>query len=89
LLLDLCLVKSFISLKKLKIMKPNMSSLDRSIRTFVAIALAALAWMGYLTGTWGIVAYIVATVFLMTSFFSFCPLYAVLGISSCPIKNAE
>lgn len=69
-------------------MKPNMSSTDRSIRTFLAVALVALAWMGYITGTWAIVAYVVATVFLLTSFVSFCPLYAVSGISSCPVKKA-
>lgn len=68
-------------------MKPNMSSTDRSIRIFIAMSLAVLTFMGYITGTWGIVAYVVATVFLLTSFVSFCPLYAVLGISSCPAKN--
>ena len=69
-------------------MKPNMGSLDRSIRTFIAIALIALAWMGYITGTWAIVAYVAATVFLLTSFVSFCPLYTLLGVSTCPINKA-
>lgn len=69
-------------------MKPNMGFTDRSIRTFIAIALIALAWMGYITGTWSIVAYILGTVFLLTSFVSFCPLYTLLGVSTCPVKKA-
>ena len=68
-------------------MKSNMGFTDRSIRTFIAIALIALAWMGYITGTWSIVAYIVATIFLLTSFVSFCPLYTLLGVTTCPVKK--
>ena len=69
-------------------MKPNMGITDRTIRTFVAITLATLAFMGYITGTWSIVAYILGTVFLLTSFVSFCPLYTLLGVSTCPVKKA-
>jgi Protein of unknown function (DUF2892) len=85
--LTFVLVKLLFHLKKLKIMKPNMGYTDRSIRIFIAMSLAALTFMGYITGTWGIVAYVVAAVFLLTSFVSFCPLYSVLGISTCPTKN--
>lgn len=70
-------------------MKTNMGNTDRSIRTFIAVALVALAWMGTVTGTWAIVAYIVAAIFLLTSFVSFCPIYSLFGISSCPVKKAE
>ena len=68
-------------------MKPNMGITDRTIRTFIAITLAALAFMGYITGAWSIVAYIVATVLLLTSFVSFCPLYTLLGVTTCPVKK--
>ena len=69
-------------------MKPNMGITDRTIRTFVSITLTTLAFMGYITGTWSIVAYILGTVFLLTSFVSFCPLYTLLGVSTCPVKKA-
>jgi fatty acid desaturase len=85
---ELCFIKILFHIKKLKIMKQNMGNTDRLIRTFVAIALIALAWMGYITGIWATVAYIGAAVFLLTSLVSFCPLYTLLGISTCPVKKA-
>ena len=56
-------------------MKKNMGTADRTIRTVVALALAALIAAGYLTGTWAIVAAVVAVVFLLTSAIGVCPAY--------------
>lgn len=68
-------------------MKKNMGTTDRVIRLLLAAVLAALAYFGVLTGTAAIVLYVVAAVFALTSFISFCPIYPLLGINTCKIKN--
>lgn len=68
-------------------MKTNMGKTDKAIRVVIALALAALYIMEVLTGTIGIIAVVVAAVFLLTSLVSFCPLYAIFGIRTCPVKN--
>ena len=65
-------------------MKKNMGSADRVIRLIVAVALVVLYFTGIITGTLGIVALVIAGIFTLTSFVSFCPLYAIFGIRTCP-----
>ena len=64
-----------------------MGSADRIIRVIVAAIIAFLYFTGTITGTLGTVLLILAAVFVLTSFVSFCPLYAPFGISSCSIKQ--
>jgi hypothetical protein len=64
-------------------MKKNMGSLDKMIRIVVALVLAGLYFTGVLTGTIAIVGLALAMVFVLTSFISFCPLYAPFGINTC------
>lgn len=66
-------------------MKRNMGSADRIIRIIVAIGLAALYITNTLTGTWGIVALIVAIIFLATSLINFCPIYRIFGLKTCKV----
>ena len=68
-------------------MKKNMGSADRIIRVLVAAVLAYLYFGGIITGTWGIVLVVVAAVFVLTSLISFCPLYTLLGINTCKVKQ--
>lgn len=70
-------------------MKKNMGNSDRIIRFIVAAVIAALYFTGIIEGTLGIVLLILAGVFLLTSFISFCPLYAPFGISTCPMKSSD
>jgi hypothetical protein len=70
-------------------MKKNMSNMDRMIRVIVAIVIAALYFSGTLTGTLGVVLLVLAGVFLLTSVVSFCPLYTLCGLSTCPIEKRE
>ncbi|HNL37623.1 MAG TPA: DUF2892 domain-containing protein [Saprospiraceae bacterium] len=65
-------------------MKKNMGNVDRIIRLVVAAIAAFLYFNGTLTGTLGIVALVVAVIFALTSLISFCPLYAIVGLSTCP-----
>ncbi len=63
-------------------MKPNMSGIDRIIRTIISVALIVLAATGVLTGAVAILAYVFAVVFLFTAAVSWCPLYALFGLKT-------
>ncbi len=63
-------------------MTKNMGSADRIIRLIIAAIAVFLYYNGTLTGTMGIVAMVVAAIFVVTSFVSFCPLYRLLGLST-------
>jgi len=63
-------------------MKANMGTADKVIRILVAVVIAALYFMGAITGTLAIVLMVLAVVFVATSFLSFCPLYLPFGIST-------
>jgi len=69
-------------------MKKNMGTTDRVIRFIIAAVIGVLYYTGTLSGTLGIVLLVLAAVFVLTSFVSFCPLYAPFGISTCPNKNS-
>jgi hypothetical protein len=68
-------------------MKKNMGSADRIIRFVIAAIIAVLYFTGTISGTLGIVLLVLAGVFVLTSFISFCPLYAPFGISTCSVKQ--
>jgi len=68
-------------------MKKNMGNIDRGIRIVVAIILAILFFTGKIEGTLGYVAITVAAVMTLTSVISFCPIYAIFGIKTCPLKD--
>jgi len=40
------------------------------------------------TGTIGLVLVALGGVFVLTSLVSFCPLYSIVGLSTCPTKKA-
>lgn len=66
-----------------------MSTTDRVIRVLVSIVFAVLYFTGTVTGTLGLVLLVAAIIFTFTSITSFCPIYAALGISSCPTVPAK
>ena len=68
-------------------MKKNMGSADRIIRIIIAAIIGILYFTGTVSGTSGILLLVLAGVFVLTSFISFCPIYAPFGISSCSIKE--
>lgn len=63
-------------------MKKNMGMADRVIRIFVALIIAALYFTNQITGLAAIILLILAAIFILTSFISFCPLYFPFGIST-------
>jgi hypothetical protein len=70
-------------------MKKNMGSTDKIIRVVIAAILGVLYYTGTISGTLGIVLLVLAGVFIATSFISFCPLYAIFGIKTCPVKEKK
>jgi len=59
----------------------NVGGLDRVLRVLVGVVLIALAATGTV-GWWGWLGIIP----LLTGLIRFCPLYALLGKSTCPMR---
>jgi hypothetical protein len=65
-------------------MTTNVGSLDKILRGVIGLALLAFAvlstspyaWVGYI----GIIP-------ILTALFGTCPLYSMLGMSTCPVKR--
>ncbi len=62
-------------------MKANVGGIDRILRIVIGLALIALTVTGTI-GAWGWIG----VVPLATGLFRFCPLYTMLGFSSCPMR---
>jgi hypothetical protein len=71
----------YISIRKYT-MKPNMSHADQIIRRMIAILVGVLYLTDLLIGWFGGMVLIAALVSLVSSFGTFCPIYALLGLSS-------
>ena len=67
-------------------MKKNMNSLDRVVRILLAALFAVLYFTGTVTGTIGLVLLVLGGIFLFTAVISFCPLYAIFGLSTCKVE---
>jgi hypothetical protein len=68
-------------------MKANMGTADRIIRLVIVAIFATLYFTGTVTGILGIVLLALGGVFTLTSMISFCPLYTLVGFSTCPVKK--
>lgn len=68
-------------------MKKNMGNADRVIRIIIAVIFAILYFTGTVSGTAGIVLLVLGIVFVATSLMSFCPLYTLVGLNTCPVKK--
>jgi Na+/phosphate symporter len=67
-------------------MKKNISNADRLVRLLIAAVIAVLYFTNVITGTLGLVLLVLGGIFLATSMISFCPIYAIFGISSSSTK---
>lgn len=70
-------------------MKKNIGTTDRIVRIVLALVFIALYFTGNITGLIGIALMILSVVFVATGFMSFCPLYAIFGLNSCPAKKTS
>lgn len=69
------------------IMKKNMGNLDKGIRIMIAITIAILYFTKTIEDTLAYILMGFATIFVITSFISFCPLYVALCINTCKVKK--
>lgn len=63
-------------------MTKNMGTIDRGVRTTLAIVIIVLYATGQISGVATIVLGIFAAAFLLTSFMGFCPAYLPFGIKT-------
>jgi len=70
-------------------MKKNMGGTDRIVRILLAVVIAVLYFTEKISGTLGIVLLVLGGIFVLTSFISFCPLYAPFGISTCKTRGSK
>lgn len=64
-------------------MRMNEGTLDRVLRVVVGAGVLSLAFIGPQT-PWGYLGIVP----LLTGLVGYCPAYALLGISTCPVKKA-
>lgn len=67
-------------------LKKNVGSLDRILRIVVGLALLAGFFLNTeATYRW---LYLIGIVPLATGLMSSCPIYTILGLSTCPMKKS-
>lgn len=64
-----------------------MGTADKVVRILAAIVIAGLYFANVISGTVAIILLILAGIFIITSFISFCPLYWPFGISTFKRKK--
>jgi hypothetical protein len=70
-------------------MKTNESAVDRGIRIVLAIVLGILIAAKVVTGSVAIIAGVVAAIAAITGLIGFCGIYAIFGISTCPVTKKK
>lgn len=70
-------------------MKKNMGTADRIIRLIIAAVIVTLFFTNVITGTLGIILLVLSGIFAITSFVSFCPLYTIFGMNTCPANRRK
>ena len=68
-------------------MKKNMGTIDRVVRSLVAVLIAIIYFTNQISGLAAIILGIVAIAFLVTSFMSSCPAYMPFKISTIKKNN--
>ncbi|MDP1746353.1 MAG: DUF2892 domain-containing protein [Bacteroidota bacterium] len=68
-------------------MKPNMGIIDKVARIIAAVVILVLYFNDQISGTAAVILLVLAGIFILTSFLSFCPLYFPFGISTRKKEN--
>jgi hypothetical protein len=61
----------------------NVGRGDATFRVVIGLVLVAAALFGVARAGWGIAAWIVGGILLLSGSLRFCPAYALLGIDTC------
>ena len=71
-------------------MTSNVGKIDRGLRLFLGLILIAAPLVNFpaiwSSSTWAFVAIAVGIVLATTSILRFCPIYRVLGLSTCRVS---
>ncbi len=68
-------------------LKTNVGGIDRALRIALGVALLVWFFLDQGQGFWHW-AKLIGIVPILTATLSTCPLYSVLGLSTCPVKAA-
>ncbi len=60
----------------------NLATWDRVVRIILGTAMLFLGWSGLVDGVWAIALVVFAWVPLLTGLVGWCPIYALMGIST-------
>ena len=63
-------------------MKKNIGTIDKVIRSLIAVIVLILYFTHVTSGTLAVIPLILAGVFVVTSLLGFCPLYWLFGLST-------
>ena len=65
-------------------MKANVGNIDKALRIVIGLALLSIIfWVDGPARWWGLIGIVP----LGTGLFNFCPLYAIFGLSTCPMEK--
>ncbi len=67
-------------------MNANVGSTDKIARVVLALLAVVFAFLTGIGTTLGVVLLVVGVVLAVTAFTGFCPIYRVLGMSTCPAR---
>lgn len=68
-------------------LKTNVGGIDKILRLAVGVALLVWFFLDQGTGFWHY-AKLIGIVPILTALMGSCPLYSILGVSTCPMKKA-
>ncbi|REG92888.1 YgaP family membrane protein [Algoriphagus antarcticus] len=70
-------------------MKNNLGSTDQMIRIALAVLISTLYFTQVISPSLALVSLLVIGILIITSFFSFCPIYYLFGISTKKKQNSK
>jgi len=68
-------------------MKKNVGSVDKIIRLLLAAVFIILFFTHVVIGIFGYILLALAAIFILTSLFSFCPIWMMFGIKTCKTEK--
>lgn len=68
-------------------MEKNIGTKDKLTRVVIAFIIAVLGLTGVIDGTLETILLIVAVILAVTALFNFCPVYKLVGMNTCTVKQ--
>jgi hypothetical protein len=68
-------------------MKKNVGLIDKVVRILIALVVVVLFFTHIISGVVGIILLVLAGILVLTSLFSFCPIYWPFGLSTAKKKE--